>query len=133
METNPDGSARNTPVPIYRSRPLMVNVMLEPMLTNENIEMADLVDVEGGWAIRIKLKDQGIRALEIASMRNRGKRLAVRAAFPQIRWLAAPILTRRIEDGIFIFTPDATREEAERIVRGINNTVKRITRNQLMK
>jgi hypothetical protein len=28
-----------------------------------------------------------------------------------------------LADGVFVFTPDASREEAERIVRGLNNAV----------
>jgi len=30
-----------------------------------------------------------------------------------------------LSDGVFTFTPDATREEAERLVLGVNNTVQR--------
>ena len=39
----------------------------------------------------------------------------------EARWLAAPRISQRIKDGVLVFTPDATREEAERIVRGLNN------------
>ena len=55
-----------------------------------------------------------------------GRRFAIAAQFGEkeleMRWLAAPILNRRITDGILAFTPDASREEAELIVRGLNNT-----------
>ena len=32
-----------------------------------------------------------------------------------------PRIATRITDGVLAFTPDATRAEAERIVRGLNN------------
>ena len=48
--------------------------------------------------------------------------------FGEMRWLAAPMITRQIQDGIFVFTPDASREEAERIVRGVNNVVAKLNK-----
>jgi hypothetical protein len=31
---------------------------------------------------------------------------------------------KRISDGVLVFTPDASREEADRIVLGLNNVAK---------
>ena len=42
------------------------------------------------------------------------------------RWLAAPMVGTHIVDGRFIFTPDATREEAQRIALGLNNVAKKL-------
>ena len=42
------------------------------------------------------------------------------------RWLAAPVINRRISDGVLVFTPDATREEAEEIALGLNNVAKKV-------
>ena len=60
---------------------------------------------------------------------NRGKKIAVFCQFGEklknVRWLAAPVISRRISDGVFIFTPDATREEAEEIALGLNNVFKK--------
>jgi hypothetical protein len=41
------------------------------------------------------------------------------------RWLAAPVISHRIGDGVLVFTPDATREEAEEIALGLNNVAKK--------
>ena len=53
------------------------------------------------------------------------RRLAIAAQFGekevQMRWLAAPVIRKRVTDGILAFTPDASREETELIVRGLNN------------
>jgi hypothetical protein len=42
------------------------------------------------------------------------------------RWLAAPIVRKRIGDGKLIFTPDATREECDTIVTGLNAVAKKV-------
>ena len=41
-------------------------------------------------------------------------------------WLAAPLIRRPIADGVLTFTPDASREEAEKIVKGLNNVTEKI-------
>ena len=38
-------------------------------------------------------------------------------------WLAAVLIRSRIPNGLFIFTPDASREEGIRIVRGLRNVL----------
>jgi hypothetical protein len=38
-------------------------------------------------------------------------------------WLAAVLIRDRISDGLFRFTPDASREEGNRIVRGLRNVI----------
>jgi hypothetical protein len=38
-------------------------------------------------------------------------------------WLAAVLIRDRISNGLFRFTPDATREEGLRIVRGLRNVI----------
>ena len=36
------------------------------------------------------------------------------------------MIAQRIPDGYFTFTPDATRAEAQRIVRGLNNVAAKL-------
>jgi preprotein translocase subunit SecD len=95
-----------------------------------DITEASVVDVEGGYGIRIKFDAHGARVLENITARNAGRHLVVYAAFPEIRWLAAPMIKHRIADGALVFTPDATREEAERIVQGINNVAKKVAKGE---
>jgi hypothetical protein len=40
-------------------------------------------------------------------------------------WLAAVLIRQRISSGVFRFTPDATRAEGARIVRGLRNVIAR--------
>jgi hypothetical protein len=126
IETNPDDTARNVPVSIGRSEPFVVNVEKAPFITEAHVENASLVDSLGGFQIMVQLNQQGTWLLEQYSLAAREKHAAIFSNFGQSRWLGAPKLSRKISDGVIVFTPDATREEAERIVRGLNNMVKQI-------
>jgi hypothetical protein len=125
LEVAPDGTNLNEPVPIYRAEPVMINVERTPFLTELNLSEAKVVDVMGGFAIRIQFDRQGTWLLEQRSVAYHGKRFAIFCKFgahlKNERWLAAPVISRRIADGVLIFTPDATREEADEIVLGLNN------------
>jgi hypothetical protein len=125
IEENSDGSQRNSAVKIGREQPFNVNVHKTPFLTELNVQTASVVDVMGGFQIMIQFDRQGTWLLEQYSVAARGKRVAIFSQFGEVRWLAAPVLARRISDGLFVFTPDATREEADRIVRGLTTVAKK--------
>jgi hypothetical protein len=126
LEVTPDGTDKNGPVPINRTDPIYVNVENQPFLSEGSITKASVIDVMGGFAIFIQFDRQGTWLLEQYSVANKGRRVAIMSQFGEVRWLAAPIMTKRINDGTFVFTPDATRAEADRIVRGLNNVAKTI-------
>jgi hypothetical protein len=66
--------------------------------------------------------------LEQYTASNPGKRVAIFSQFgkklDQARWLAAPVIYRRISDGVLTFTPDTDLKEAEEIELGLNNHAK---------
>lgn len=126
IETNPDPSGNNGPVTIGRSEPFGVNIEKAPFITEYHVENASLVDALGGFQIMVQLNQQGTWLLEQYSMASREKRAAIFSNWGEARWLAAPRLARRMSEGLLVFTPDASREEADRIVRGLNNLVKEI-------
>lgn len=126
LEVNQDGTGRSGPVPIYRANPLYVNVQKEAFLKEGHIERAHVVDVPGGFEIRLEFARKGRLILEQYSTAYRGKRVAIYCTFTESRFLGAPTLERSITDGTFSFTPDATREEAERIVLGLNNVAEKL-------
>lgn len=125
METNPYMTDLSSPVPIFREKPIMVNVEKSPFLTEGDVAGAKLVEVMGGFALQIQFDQHGTWILEQATATNPGKRIAILCRFgpkfKEVRWLAAPYVSRRISNGILQFTPDATREETEQIVLGLNN------------
>jgi preprotein translocase subunit SecD len=124
LEVNPDGTDKNGPVPVYRQNPVYVNVEKSAFLTEANIAKASVVEAMGSFQIMIQYDRRGTWLLEQYSTANRGRRIALFSQFGQVRWLAAPVLQKRIGDGLLVFTPDATREESERIVRGLSNVAK---------
>ena len=123
LEVHADGTPHNTSVPIYRERPVLVNINREPFLTEADIDSAAVVNVVGGFAIQVQFNRHGTLILDNVSSVNRGRRVVIQSQFTEPRWLAAPVMTRRLTDGVLVFTPDATQEETDRIVRGLNNLV----------
>ncbi|HVM50384.1 MAG TPA: hypothetical protein VMU04_20320 [Candidatus Acidoferrum sp.] len=125
VETPPDTTNMNERVPIYREHPFMVNVQKEPILTELNVLEARVLEVVGGFAIKLQFDQQGTWLLEQYSVESQGRRFAIYCEFgeklKEKRWIAAPIIARRISDGVLVFTPDATREEADQLVLGLNN------------
>jgi hypothetical protein len=132
IETNPDGTERNALAMVGRKDPFPVNIEKKPFLTEAQVQHAAVVDALGGYQIMIQFDRQGTWLLEQYSTAAKEKRVAISSAFPEARWLAAPRLARRITDGLFVFTPDATREEAERIVKGLNLMVEEIAKGNRM-
>jgi hypothetical protein len=126
VETNLDGSGHNGPVTIGRSDPFTVNVEKTPFITERHVENASVIDGLGGFQIMVQLNQQGVWLLEQYSLAAREKRAVIFSNFGEPRWLAAPKLSRRISDGVLVFTPDASRAEADRLARGLNNLVKQI-------
>jgi preprotein translocase subunit SecD len=124
LEVNPDTTGRSAPVPIFRESPLLVNVETDSFLDEAHIIQAQVQDdPRGGFVIRIQFDSIGTSLLNATTLANPGRRIAVGSQFPNLRWLAAPVIQGRMADGVFTFTPDASREEAERIVRGLNNAL----------
>jgi preprotein translocase subunit SecD len=121
LESPPDGSPFTTTAQILRDNPVLINILRTPFLDETSIERAAVIDTAGGHAIRVQFDRHGALMLESVSSLHRGKRIAIVSQFPESRWLAAPRLAQRLTSGILTFTPDASREEAERIVRGLNN------------
>ncbi|EEF58335.1 hypothetical protein [Pedosphaera parvula] len=131
LETNQDGTDHNESVPVYRENPIYVNVEKKAFIDEGSIDQAKLVDDMGGFSIQLKLNWEGTQLLQGVSTGNRGKRVAILAVFGKSpRWLGAPVMNKSIADGVFTFTPDASREEAERIVRGLNNLSQAIKKDE---
>ena len=120
-------------MPIYRASPIYVNVQKMEFLDGGYVEHARVVDDLGSFAIEIKFNSWGAVTLDGITTDNRGcKRIAVMCTFGSgPRWLGAPIIKQRISDGMFTFTPDATREEADRIVKGLNDVAKALKRKRM--
>jgi len=126
LEVNPDGSDRNEAIPVGRQETFRVNVEKRAFLNEFNIERASVVDTMGGYSISVQFDKEGSWLLEQYTAANKGKRMAIAAEFGEMRWLAAPVMNQRIGNGLLIFTPDASREEAEKLVGGLNSFAEKV-------
>ena len=125
LETGSSVSGANV-VPVYRQKPIYLNVEPNAFLNTSSITNATVISYMGGYALQLQLDKHGTFVLDTVTTANKTRRIAVLAAFPEVRWLAAPIIAQGNSSGVFIFTPDASREECDRIVRGINNVAAEI-------
>ena len=126
IETNPDGTKYTRKIAVYKSDPIFFHIYTEPFLDTGSLDQATVMDALGGFAIQLQFNRHGTAVLDSFTTSNKGRHLIIFCQFDEPRWLAAPIISRRNSTGIIRFTPDCTREEADRIVRGLNNSVKDI-------
>lgn len=135
IEVSPDTLGHTEVASILRNTPFDLKVEKTPFLTEGNITESQVVNTMGGFAITLQFNNEGKLLLEEYTAANRGRKIAVFSQWgkdlAQHRWLAAPAVNSRISNGLFAFTPDASRAEAEEIVLGLNNVSKKIRGNWL--
>lgn len=136
IEMNSDLADSTKTISVLRSTPVLVTIGHDPILTEANVVAARVVELPGGFAVEIKFDETGAWILEQYSAGNPGKHFAIfgiwanetaKSANDETadgRWLAAPLISHRIGDGVLTFTPDASREEADEFVRGLNQFAK---------
>ena len=125
IEVNPDPAGSSQTVSVLRSDPVLVTIKPEPFLTEANVVAARVMDAPGSFDIEIKFDENGTWLLEQYSAANPGRHLVIFGQWGDKltdgRWIAAPLVTRRISGGVLAFTPDCSREEADQFVLGLNN------------
>jgi hypothetical protein len=127
LEVNADGSDRNGTVMVGRQTPFPVNVEKVACIDTTQLGKVSLVDDEvGGFKMMLQFNREGTGLLQQCTVAFKGRHLAVFAELDDFRWIAAPLITKTISDGVFTFTPDATREEADKLALGLNKTIKKI-------
>lgn len=126
LEVTRGHPGQNQQVTVLRSAPMLLNVERGPFLNEIHVASAEVVDTPGGFRLVVHFNRQGKWLLEQYTAANSNRRLAIRSQWGvapdvQDRFIAAPLVTTEIKDGILGFTPDATRDEAEQIAIGLNN------------
>jgi hypothetical protein len=128
LETGPGSPDTSQTISVLRSDPVSVAIATDPILTEVNVIAAKIIDAPGGFAIEIKFDESATWVLEHSSAANPGKHFAIFGQWSEKisdgRWLAAPLITHRIGDGVLAFTPDCSRAEADQLVLGLNNIAK---------
>ena len=115
------GGVGSGQIKVLRTNAITLSVERSPFVDEGFIEEARVVEGIGGHMIYIRYNSQGALRLQMWTASNPGRHVAVWAKWTEARWIAAPIPPKPLEDGAIVFTPDASREESERIVRGLNN------------
>ena len=129
LEQNNDGTKYSREMAVYRAYPFIFYVNSEPFLSTADLEKATLMEARGGFALQFQFNRHGTAVLESFTTSNKGKRIAIFCQFTEPRVLAAPMITQRNATGIIRFTPDCSREEGERIVKGLTTAIKKIKGN----
>jgi hypothetical protein len=135
IETNPGLEGTSQTITVLRSDPVVLTIAPDPILTEASIIAARVIETPGGFAIEIRFDEMGATTLEQFTATNPGLHLAIYGQWGDKlangRWLAAPLITHRIGDGVLAFTPDASHEEADELVLGLNNVAKKIQKGLL--
>jgi len=113
---------------LSRAHPFMVNVEKIPFLNESNVVPGRSSPNVVGGRLRIQFDPCGAALLEqyfrLESRQRKSRVLQFGKKLKDVRWLAAPVISHRISDGVFVFTPDATEKEAEEMRRP-NNVFKK--------
>jgi hypothetical protein len=134
IESNVDPSGTSQTVSVLRVQPVSVTIVNNPVLTEANILAARVMDAPAGdgFAVELKFDETGGLMLEQYSASNPGKHFVIFGQWGEKgaegRWLAAPLITHRITNGLLSFTPDMSHDEACRLVLGLNNVSKQVNK-----
>lgn len=135
LETKASGAGLSQTISVLRATPLLVTVANTPILTEANVVAARVIDAPGGFGLEIQFDENGRWILEQYSAANPGRHFVIFGQWGSspndARWLAAPLITRRIANGVLSFTPDMSRAEADRFVLGLNNVAKQNAKGRL--
>lgn len=130
LQANQNTVGATLPVTLLRSNPVTVTIARDPILTEASVVAARIIETPGGFAIEVQFDETSSLMLEQYSSANPGLHFVVFGQWSEkiadSRWLAAPLITKRIANGELAFTPDITREQADLLVLGLNNVAKKL-------
>ncbi len=129
IESDTSMASNSKTVSVLRSEPMMISIVTDPILTEANVVAAKLLEAPGGADVEVKFDESGSWTLEQFSAANPGRHFVIFGQWGDKlangRWLAAPSITRRNATGTLVFTADASREEVEKLVTGLNLAAKK--------
>lgn len=115
-------------ISLLRADPVQVTIDRDAILTEANLLAAKLISTPEAPAVEVRFEDKGAWVLEQYSAANPGRHFVIFAQWgtnlESSRWIAAPLITHRIKDGILSFTPDMSKKEEDEFVKGLNNVIK---------
>jgi preprotein translocase subunit SecD len=136
LEATPDGTTRYQMIQLAG---VPICASTSPFLAENSVKNALVINTrDGGFALDVEFDKHGLLMLDSVTAANRGRRIILLSQFGKKdagieRWLAAPKISTRISGGRLVFTPNATREEAEQIALGLNNNRAKADKNTMFK
>ena len=126
LEVNPYPPGSSQEIFVLRAAPMKLNVEKGPFLNEIHVASAKVTETPGGFMLTVRFNQKGQWLLEQYTAAQPNRRMAIRCQWGvppnvQDRWVAAPLITQRIKDGVLSFTPDTSRDEADQIAIGLNN------------
>lgn len=129
LEAAPGAPGDTQTISVIRSVPVQVHVASDPLLTEADVDAARLVDTAGSFAMEVQFDEVAGASLEQGTASNPGRHLAIFGLWGKLpgesRWLAVPAISHHFAGGTLVFTPDASREEAEKLVKALNDFAKK--------
>jgi SecDF, P1 head subdomain len=126
IEAGPSAAGMTQTISVPRDDPVLVTIMQQPILTEANLVAAKIIHTPGGFAVEVRFDETGTWILEQYSAANTGLHFVVFGQWgkklAEGRWLAAPLITHRIANGVLTFTADMSRPEADQFTLGLSNT-----------
>jgi len=128
IEASPNSAGMTQTISVPRDDPVQLTIMQQPVLTEANLVAARVINTPGGFAIEVRFDETGTWMLEQYSAANPGLHFAIFGQWgkklAEGRWLAAPIISHRIGNGVLAFTADMSRPEADQFALGLSNTAR---------
>jgi preprotein translocase subunit SecD len=132
IELSPSNAALSSEtaenVTVLRAEPVKVTIDKDPVLTENNLVAAKVIATPDAPAIEVRFDENGTWILEQYSAANPGRHFVIYAQWGKDmkdgRWIAAPLITKRINDGILSFTPDMSTNETDQLIAGLKNVIK---------
>lgn len=124
VETRHDIAERSLAATVGKSNPMAFQVEKLPILNEVHVEQAALIEEAGTYQVQLRFNSLGSRVLEAYSAGAVGRHFVIMTQIDEeARWIAAPLIRRRLGDGVLRFVPDASREDMQRLVNGLNGEI----------
>jgi hypothetical protein len=126
VESKHDIPERSLVVELGKPNPVRFTAEKLPILNEVHVTKAALLDEVGGFRVQITFNTLGAKILESYTAAAAGRHLLIMTEIDgEARWLGAPLIRRRLGEGVLDFIPNATREDMERLVNGLNKEVRK--------
>ncbi len=126
VESRRDLPERTVLAKLHSDETVQVPVEKLPALNESHLKRAALIEEPGGYLVQFQFDSVGTKLLEAHSAAANGRHFAVAVDIDgETRWIAILLIRRRLSEGVLSFSPAASREDMDRLVRDLNKEIDR--------